>query len=270
LGEALFVAGILALLVDPLVKSRLATGVGYDLWWALFSRDAPTEFRSAFEKLARVKQYYRTCSWTITLDWDEEERGNVKVRLRVRAAAVNLERTGFKPTTKRWVLSSLAGRTTTYDYWSIETPDGSIYVELQKDVLQDLVTLSPDGILTLHEDRISGVSIPFGSAYLTERRATMYRTNDDAVPLVASVPTLAQELVLRGNALPGLEFELYHTGGMELVWEETSTGSKAEKRCTLPYVAFPGQAMILSWRLCELGTDNANDGPQQTEYPARV
>jgi len=62
LGEALIVAFFLALLVDPVAQHQFATEWGRDLYWAIFSPDAPAEFRESLQLLAAPTGYIRRCT----------------------------------------------------------------------------------------------------------------------------------------------------------------------------------------------------------------
>jgi hypothetical protein len=46
-GDAFVIAFVLALLVDPAAQHQFATEWGRDLYWAIFSPNAPQEFRDA-------------------------------------------------------------------------------------------------------------------------------------------------------------------------------------------------------------------------------
>jgi hypothetical protein len=52
LGDALIIAAVLALLVDPVMQHRFLTEWGRDLYWSIFSPDSPGEFRDAIQGLA--------------------------------------------------------------------------------------------------------------------------------------------------------------------------------------------------------------------------
>ena len=64
-GDALIVAAVLAALVDPVVQHQFASEWGRDLYWAIFSPNAPQEFRDGLQTLAAPTAYISLCQYTL-------------------------------------------------------------------------------------------------------------------------------------------------------------------------------------------------------------
>ena len=60
LGDALVIAAVLALLVDPVAQIRFARRWGRDIFWAIFNPRAPETFREALKDLAAQGAFDRT------------------------------------------------------------------------------------------------------------------------------------------------------------------------------------------------------------------
>ena len=97
-GDALIIAFILALLVDPAAQHKFATEWGRDLYWAIFSPDSPQEFRDALQALAAPVGYISHCTYEI--DFSDLSQGPdilLQVNARVKLSGVTLDRRGFSP-----------------------------------------------------------------------------------------------------------------------------------------------------------------------------
>src|SRR4051812_9692087 len=72
LGEALLIAAVLALLVDPVAQHQFATEWGRDLYWAIFSPHAPPDFREALQALAAPSGYITNCTFELRFKYPDD------------------------------------------------------------------------------------------------------------------------------------------------------------------------------------------------------
>lgn len=275
IGEAFLVALVLALVVDPYVKKRLMREGGYDLFWAAYSPDAPPELRQGLVALLKLRQYYRNVIITIEMEWkDASLRDALKLKICVVSCGVNLERRGFKPASKKWVLSSPHGGESSYDLWGLSVPSVGQHIVLTKDDFERAMDGGPiaeraeDGTLFICEERMQiEFSIPFEAEFVTERRATVFRAADDAFPIVHPGPALVGELRVVGSAEPDLNYDAFHAGLLPGTadWKALPNGGRV-----FPFgsMTFPGQVTMLSWRLkkpsVEVSPDQPPSGDEET------
>jgi len=74
LGDALIVAAVLAILVDPLVQHQFASEWGHDLYWAIFSPNAPQDFRDGVQALAAPIAFISRCQYALTFSYPADGR----------------------------------------------------------------------------------------------------------------------------------------------------------------------------------------------------
>jgi hypothetical protein len=73
-GDAFIITFVIALLVDPVAQRKFATDWGREIFWAIFNRDAPEEFRKALQRLAEPRVFVRHC--TYELEFTEPDSGD--------------------------------------------------------------------------------------------------------------------------------------------------------------------------------------------------
>jgi hypothetical protein len=253
-GDALVIAFVLALLVDPAAQHKFATEWGRDLYWAIFSPAAPQEFRDALQALAAPVGYISHCTYDIDFS-DLSHQADMRLQLytKVKLSGLTLDRRGYRPSGKVSAPSGHEG-CSRYCYWSLEG-DGSGFVEYTETDLEALGAISQDegGRAVLDQSllRLERVRIPFQGRYKTERHVKLTFARSGYLPLAQDRIVLEQEVIIRGTAATSLHFSLVRLGNEQTPdcpREETRPDGTIELHFDNAKVAFPGQANILSWR----------------------
>jgi hypothetical protein len=84
LNEALFIAAVLTLTVDPFLKKRLAKEASKDIFHHLLGLDLPPEIRERLKSFVFEQKYYRSA---LEIDAHAEKKQDHSVHLRVRVRA---------------------------------------------------------------------------------------------------------------------------------------------------------------------------------------
>jgi hypothetical protein len=254
-GDALLIAFVLALLVDPAAQHKFATEWGRDLYWAIFSPDSPQEFRDALQALAAPLGYVSHC--TYEMEFNNLRQGpdiRLQVCARVRLSGVTLDRRGFRPSDKVSVTSSLEGARSRYCYWSFEGDDTprEEYTEAEMEALR-AVSQDQGGRTVLDQSLLTAerTRIPFHGKYKAERHVKYTFAGSGHLPLSQDRIVLHQVVVIRGTATSDLHFTLVRLGSGQIPDSpeiQKRPDGKLELHFENEKVAFPGQASILSWR----------------------
>jgi hypothetical protein len=251
-GDAFTIAFVLALLVDPAAQHQFATEWGRDLYWAIFSPDAPEEFRNALQGLAAPPGYVGRCTYELEFtDLNEPPDEMLTFSMRVSLSGVVLERRGFRPADRVFVVSGYKGIPSHYSYWSFEGEDGK-RAEYTESEMRSLGALSLDDggttvldqALLLHETRV-----PFRGKYKAERHVTVTCSRADYFPLFQARIVLTQVVIVKGRVIDDLDFTLTQLGRGPIPAKRVK---RPDERMELHFesenVALPGQASVLSWQ----------------------
>jgi hypothetical protein len=252
-GEALIIASLLALLVDPLAQHEFATEWGRDLYWAIFSPDAPQEFREALQSLAAPSGFIRRCVYDIRLTQTRTPSDmTVELQLNVRAEGMVLDRHGFRPTDSVFALARCDGSPSTYHEWSLYGPEieGAQYSTEELERLGALYVQS-SGRTILDQSRLpaSMGTVPFRGTYEAVRKVSTTRRWADFYPLFQNRIVLEQVFMISGDVLDELDISVVQLGGETL---DRATEERPDGRAIIRYstkkVAFPGQASLVEWK----------------------
>ncbi len=254
-GDALIIAFILALLVDPAAQHKFATEWGRDLYWAIFSPDSPQEFRDALQALAAPVGYISHCTYEI--DFSDLSQGPdilLQVNARVKLSGVTLDRRGFSPSDKVSVTSGYKGMQSRYCFWSFEGSDTprEEYTEEEMEALR-AVSQDQGGRTVLDQSLLIAerTRIPFRGKYKAERHISYTFARSGYLPLAQDRIVLKQIVVIKGPAITGLHFTLVRLGSGQIP-DSPEIRKRPDGKIELYFenekVAFPGQASILSWR----------------------
>jgi hypothetical protein len=250
-GEAFLIAGVLAALVDPVVQAQFAKDWGRDLYWAIFSPNAPLEFRDALQGLASPEGYLESAIYEIEFTYNDPAGGNrfLDVKWTTWTKGVVLDRRGYVMGGRVFVVSRHDGTPSTYTYWSFESGDRKTWADEAK--LAKAVTVDSSGRTILDQSRlrIEG-GVPFEGTYSVERRFETSRWPADHLSLFQQRVVLAQTILLKGSALGELNFSITQVGSSaELTLTEVKEPDDViELTCDVDHVAFPGQAILLQWK----------------------
>jgi hypothetical protein len=251
LGDALVIATVLALLVDPVAQIRFARQWGRDIFWAIFNPRAPDRFRDALKDLAAPKGYFRVCTYRFTMDWAQGSDDVLNVRLDLTVEATVLDPAGFNPSIVVRALMCHDGSPSRYVHWAFRGEDvqsGEFdESELKADGIQEQ---APSGHTNLHQAHLNYKGlVPQGKTYVVDRTILMTRWKCDYMPFWQGNVVLEQLVIVRGNAVSDLSFSVFQLAGPEMRREEVlRPDGKTEIWFRLPIVSFPGQSSILEWK----------------------
>lgn len=251
-GDAFIVAAVLAILVDPVVQHQFASVWGRDLYWAIFSPNAPQEFRDGLQALAAPVAFISRCQYELTfmypvagaetffdLDW------------RILVWAEILDRHGFRLADRVFVVPRHDGTPTTYRLWRFEAEE-SDPISHDEDDLKSMGAISVDlsGRTVLDQGQIPDIEkVAFRGKYWSERHLLTSRWASDYLPLFQPRIVLRQIITIRGAPVSELDFTVAQLGGAQVYFaEHTRPSGELELRCELTDVSFPGQAALLTWK----------------------
>jgi hypothetical protein len=212
LADATLAATVLAAIVDPYIKTRFASEIGADFFWAITNPESPPEFRALMNNTASAKRYREQTRWDLIFSWTAEpESSPLKVEIRIRSWGLNLDRGGYTPGEPLWVVASTTGFESTYDRWHFEVPDSHFDEEISGAALREFVDLEADGGISLDQKKLVATFDPIpvvspGQRFVTERQTTMFRQPRGYVPLVAGSTTMSTRVRCSGPAVERLLF----------------------------------------------------------------
>jgi hypothetical protein len=256
-GDALIIAAVVALLVDPVAQQQFAKEWGRDLYWAIFSPHAPPPFRDALGNLAAPDAYIEKCTHIFEIRREDPKSDVLKINWKISIYGHALKR--GRPLAwdgQVWVVRRHDGSPSTYTYWSFQV-EGSDRVEFNEDQLRTLAVKNEDsGRCVLEQANLPGVPpVPFRKQFWSDRHVVTTRTSNDYLTLFQPKIVLNQRIIVRGEAAAELDFFVTQLGGsvgrdgeVELN-HETLPGGLQQQSCLLEdVVAFPGQTTMLFWR----------------------
>lgn len=251
LGDALIIAAILALLVNPVAQIRFARRWGRDIFWAIFNPQAPESFRDALKDLAAPKGYFRACTYRFTMDWAPDSRNVLNVRLDVTLEATVLDPSGFNPNVVVRALMCHDGSASRYVHWAFRGEEvQSAEFDEEELKMERVQEQSSSGHTMLHQERLryKGL-VPQGKTYVVDRSLLMTRWKCGYMPFWQGNVVLEQFVIVRGSAVEDLNFSVFQLAGPQMEKEEVlRPGGKTELWFRLPVVSFPGQSSILEWK----------------------
>jgi hypothetical protein len=253
-GDAFIIAGVLAILVDPVAQHKFATEWGHDLYWEIFSPRAPQEFRDAVQAIAAPHAYINRCRFE--LEFRPPDAGSERffeLDLRISFDAMSLDRRGFLLTDRLVAVGRHDGTPSRYTFWSFKRED-SDRIAFDETQLKNLGVISVDnsGRTVLDQSKIPAINpVPCGQKYYVERHFVTSRWVVDYVPLFQPRIILGQDIVIKGTPVPKLDFSITQLGGSGTpakLAKRVGPGGDVELYCKLDEVAFPGQASMVAWR----------------------
>lgn len=252
LGDALIVAAVLAALVDPIVQHQFASEWGRDLYWAIFSPNAPQDFRDGLQALAAPVAYISLCQYTLKFSYPADGLdGFYELDWRIMLRGEVLNRRGYRLADRVFVVPRHDGSPTNYCLWRFDCDDRdpAFYDEGE---LKAMGALSVDvsGRTALDQAKITGIEqVPFKKKYSSERHLLTSRWAADYIPLFQPRIVLRQVIVVTGAPVSELEFTVAQLGGTQADFTKRNReNGEVELRCELNDVSFPGQATLLTWK----------------------
>jgi hypothetical protein len=244
-GDAFIIAFVIALLADPVAQRRFATDWGREIFWAIFNRDAPEDFRKALQRLAEPRVFVSHCTYELEFSepGGDGPADHVLVDWRILLTGEVLDRNGFLPKEKVFVVSGHDGHYSQYTDWVF---NGRVFDTCQlrhRNAVQE----EKDGRTSLDQEKLTcGLPlVRYKDQYQAQRRLTTTRWRSDYLPLFQPQMVIHQEVIVRGTALASLEFSAVQLG----VGALTPVPDDDSRLCfQASSVAFPGQAILFSWR----------------------
>ncbi|MGC2304972.1 hypothetical protein [Candidatus Binatus sp.] len=256
LGDAFIIAVVVALLVDPVAQHQFATEWGRDLYWAIFSPQAPQAFRDALGNLAAPDAYIDKCTHLFELSRADEAPDVLTIDWQISIYGHALRRGRPLPWDGQvFVVRRHDGRPSVYTYWSFQV-EGSDKVEFNEMQLKNLaVENKRSGRCVLDQSQLRDVPpIPFGKPFWSNRHVVTTRKTNDFLTLFQPKIVLNQRIIVRGEAASKFDFYVTQLGGSvgeagEIkLKHETLQGGLEQQSCDLDAVAFPGQTTMVFWR----------------------
>ena len=250
-GDAFLVTGVLALLVDPYLKSRMQQESGWSALFGYLNPNAPEGLREALKDLAVCQRYYTRAAWKITFEWHDQVKRVLAVTMEVTYTGINIDLKPYRPHGKPWVLASTDGYQSEYIQYSLSCPGHIEPVDVRGDALRAQTVIQNDGSIFIEPAKLAaGRAIPPGARFEVVRSARMYRHVSGYVPLqhdryIESVP-----MTLEGEALEDLDVRVTHPReeGRQVPAEWKRLASSPKKSESRAFGrATPGQITLVSW-----------------------
>lgn len=251
-GDAFIIAAVLAILVDPVVQHQFASEWGRDLYWAIFSPNAPQEFRDGLQALAAPVAFISRCQYELEFARPaDNDKSYYEIEWHISVTAEVLDRRGFRLADRVFVVPRHDGRPTSYTQWRFQT-DENFPITYDEDDLKSSGAISVDssGRTVLDQAKLPGIDrTGFRRQYWSERHLATSRWAADYLPLFQPRIVLRQIIIVRGQAVRELDFTVAQLGGAQVDFtERVRSNGDPELRCELTDVSFPGQAALLTWK----------------------
>ena len=263
-------ASVMAVAVEPYLRSRLVRILIQDYTWDLINPRAPEKYREALKELIGTRVISRLVEWKITYEWvDEDKREFLNIRIHVKSYLKNLSTKRHKIDGHSWVVASTDTFDSSYEAWELEIPKGSPTSHLygSNDLVPYITTLE-DGTLSLNQGQLCAdkkvKSIRSGRSFQTLKETSMTRREHGYLPLVNSFPTVKQKFTLAGGAIHDLDVNLFIGGryeGSPIVLRTDPNNPHVMSR-TYDRLTLPGQSLLLTWK-CK--TDDQTDREVDTQ-----
>ncbi|OBI34975.1 hypothetical protein A5708_10550 [Mycobacterium colombiense] len=254
LGDAFFIAAVVAYLVDPLAQAHLAQEWGRDLYWAIFSPHAPAEFKEAHQNLAAPDAVIEMCTHELNITHAEGTAPEVLTidwQISIDGKVVN--RAGLKLDDQVFVVRRHDGSASSYTYWSFQS-EGRDQLVFDEDGLHQRKALrtEPSGRRVLDQSKLwdKMEKVEFGKRFWSDRHVITTRLTTDYLTLFQPRMVLKHRIVVRGPAASKLDFYITQLGArfgeLEFEADKAPDGTPYQFQ-ELHNVAFPGQTTLLFW-----------------------
>jgi hypothetical protein len=251
-GDAFIIAAVLAILVDPVVQHQFASEWGRDLYWSIFSPNAPPEFRDALQALAAPVAFISRCQYELRFMYPaDRDEGFFELDWRISVAGETLDRRGFRLADRVFVVPRHDGTPTSYTLWSFQSEDCDRVSHDEGDLKSlDAISVDGSGRAILDQSKIPDLErVAFRKKYWSERHLATSRWEADFLPLFQPRMVLRQTVIIKGEPVPELDFTVAQLGGTQAQFtKHRRADGQLELRCELKDVAFPGQASLLTWK----------------------
>jgi hypothetical protein len=250
-GEALVVAVVVSLVVEPRLLRYFGEELSSQTFWASFYSRAPDTYREAIKELAAKTDFAHAFNFIISFDWADEERTVIRM---TSEWTEHRENRGPRPQPVRIYAfmygSCIQGFHAEFKSCAVVCQELSLYANLMDSgVLEEIqgsdgrVTLVQDGD---HQDPI--FHAPPGGRYTKITSAVSYFATTGSVPYIVAGPVLQFSIQIRGTALPDLYFSIVHPGdALNPFLEGTGADLAAKGPIRIGGVFIEGQSVVLFW-----------------------
>jgi hypothetical protein len=252
-GDAFIIAFVLAMLVDPVVQEEFARDWGHDLYWAIFSPNAPAEFRDALQDMAAPEAYIDLCTHELDIRHRPgSPQGVLTIDWQISISGVVVNRRGLPSGGKVFVVPRHDGKPSSYTYWSFQTEDSERVAYNESELRgQNAIEMEASGRCVLDQSKLDNVPrVPFRKRFWSDRHVVTTRGTTDFLPLFQPRMVLKQTIIVKGPAASELDFYVTRLGGPDgehkLQRYKRPDGTE-QQRQDLDTVAFPGQTTMLFW-----------------------
>ena len=251
-GEALVVAVVVALVVEPRLLRYFGEELSSQTFWASFYSRAPDAYREAIKELAAKTDFAHAFNFVLSFDWANDEKTVVKMTCEWTEHRENrsprplaLEINAFVPE------SCIPGFKAGFATCAIICQELVLYANLMDAGVLEVVQ-GRDGRLTMtqNEKLAPLFEAPPGARYTKITSAVTYFGPIGFMSYVTVGPTLQFGIQLRGTALSDLYFSIVHPG-LGLNPELQGTGSELGANGLMRIgggVFIEGQTVVLSWK----------------------
>jgi hypothetical protein len=255
-GEAFFVALVLALSVDPYLKVRgfreSARQISESYFWETVAPYCPIEYRTKIKELARYHLFASSETTEVAFRWADAEKQVVQLVITRETTLRNTSPHIYAPSRHLWLLASTPGHHSEYLRWRVVHEPQGLDETQDQTSLSRFVESRSDGALTIDEARITETlsitpAIPPDGTYRTEQKGKMYRRAGGYLPLLSSVPVASGRIRCYGEALQDLEVRCMFGAGFLPVRE----GEQGGVVFVQPRLSAPGEGYLLSWKTKE-------------------
>ena len=252
-GEALIVAIVVALAVEPRLLRYFGDELATQTFWSSFYSRAPEPYREAVKELASAEQFSVAINWDIELNWADDQMTIIEMLI---DCTNHVEHRGSKPhglQPRTFVYESVSPAyvTKVRSYTSI-CQGAAFYSDLIKDGIAK-IEQARDGrllIIPARDRQPPYFYVPPNGRYTVITNLTTYVGEAGHFPLVVTRPTLDFTMRLRGTALTDLYLSILHPGRGSIATVTEGPGKELyEKgRIQVGGVFITGQAVMLSWK----------------------
>ena len=254
-GDALVVAIVVSLVVEPRMLRSFGEELATQTFWTSFYSRAPDAYREAIKELAAMDQFCIAVHWDITLDWADDQKTVLCMSVRW---ATHRENRGLKPhELKPGIMayeSAIPGLAADIGSYTVLVPQSAFYADLLADG-RVRIEHSRDGrLLALPADDHAPPYFregPPGQRYTHLVSATHYVASTGLQPFTVITPTLQFTIQLTGTALPDLYLSVLHPGLGSITStaaEGTGTELAAKGKIQIGGLFITGQAVLLLWK----------------------
>jgi len=252
-GEALVVAVVVALAVEPRLLRYFGNEIVSQTFWNAFYSRAPEAYKEAIKELASADKFADHARWKISLDWANEERSVISLTVDYTNFLKNYSSKPHALQPYAFVYDSLFSDfpTEVHHYQTI-CQDSAFDSDLIKDGYAQ-VSHAPDGRLLLtpkSDSQQPYFRVPAGQRYTIKTKVTTYTGASGHFPLAVVRPTLQFTVQLEGAALSDIYLSLVNPGSGSVRPVVEGAGKDMAKKGVIPVpgVFLTGQAVLLSWK----------------------